>query len=126
MLYHFPPGLLACVSRAYARPYDDPINARAGEPVDIDPDRSAQTDLFGWVWCRAPDGREGWTPEAWLQGAGNRRTLQRDFDAIELTVAVGDRVLPLFSESGFIWCRTDDGRQGWLPDAFITLTATEA
>lgn len=122
MLYHFPPGLQARVTKAYTRPYDDPINVRAGESVEIDLGKSAQTDLFGWVWCRAPDGREGWTPEAWLEGAGDWRTLVRDFNAIELTVATGDRVLLLYSESGFIWCRTDDDRQGWLPDAFLALS----
>lgn len=122
MLYHFPPGLQARVTKAYTRPYDDPINVRAGDAVEIDPGKSAQTDLFGWVWCRAPDGREGWTPEAWLEGAGNQRTQLRDFNAIELTVAAGDRVLPLYSESGFIWCRADDDRQGWLPDAFLALS----
>lgn len=121
MLYHFPIDLWGEVTKTYTRPYDDPIAVVAGERVEVDPHKSTQTDLFGWLWCRASDGRQGWTPEAWLVGAGTTRTLRRDFNAIELTVNPGDTVALLFSESGFIWCRAADGREGWLPDAVIRL-----
>ncbi len=122
MFYAFPGNLRAEVIKAYTRPYDRPIAAKAGEVVQIDPQRSTQTDLFGWVWAKGPDGREGWTPEAWLSGVGLRRTLQRDFDAIELSVGIGEQVTLSFSESGFVWCVNDQGQQGWLPDAVLSLT----
>ena len=118
MLVRFPPGSAAVVVRAHAAPYADPISVRAGEAVQPDPARSAETDILGWLWCRAADRREGWVPEAWLD-ADSR--LLRDFDAIELSVEPGERVAIELAESGFVLCRKPDGGRGWLPDGVLRL-----
>ena len=121
MLYVYPDGTTGEVIRAYEAPYGDPIVVRAGDPVVIDQERTASTDVIGWLWCVGPDGRAGWTPEAWIDRLGEHACMRRDFDAVELSVEVGDRVRLRYAESGFVWC-CDEGRQGWLPDGVLALT----
>lgn len=37
------------------------------EVIEID-------SLSGWLWCRAPDGREGWVPEKTVQALPPERS----------------------------------------------------
>lgn len=106
----------------YRRPYADPVRGRAGE--FLVPDYAQQTDLFGWIWCRNDAGQEGWAPRNWLEPAGDKLRLIRDFDAIELTVTMGDTVTLHFSESGFCWVTSASGETGWVPDAMLVLPAS--
>jgi hypothetical protein len=79
------------------------------------------TDIPGWTWCRGPDGREGWVPDGWCVAEDGGLRLTRDFDALELTVAAGDRLRLIHSESGFIFAETVTGATGWVPDAVLVL-----
>ena len=45
----------------------------------------------------------------------------RDFNALELTVVKGERLALLYSESGFVMARTEDGRIGWAPQGVLKL-----
>ncbi len=117
----FQPGSFGKTLKPYQRSYEDPVAVRAGDTVTVDQKRSKGTDVLGWLWVQGPDGREGWAPETWLAGDGERRTITRDFNAIELNVAVGEVVELLVGESGFVWCRKPDGRQGWLWQAVLEL-----
>ncbi|MEZ5921913.1 MAG: hypothetical protein R3C60_11240 [Parvularculaceae bacterium] len=112
-------GRRAIVIEAHARPYSDPVSVRVGEIVV--PDLSMKTDVTGWIWCRGPDGREGWTPAAWIDQSLDPWRMLRDFNAIELDLAIGDELTLSFSESGFVWARTKDGREGWAPDGALEL-----
>ncbi len=119
MLYRFPEGTRGIVRRAYTRPYPDPIRGKAGDAVT--PDLGKTTDLFGWIWCSGPEGRGGWVPEAWIDRTAQPWRLRRDFNALELSVAAGDRLWIKFSESGFLWVTTERGETGWVPDACVEL-----
>ena len=122
MFYTFPDGTTAVAVADYDRPYPDPIAVRAGDPVLPDAERSQETDFLGWIWCRGPDGREGWVPNGWVvQEAGGWR-MRRDFSALELSVRTGDRISLDFSESGFVFGRSAAGEAGWLPDAVLQLS----
>jgi SH3-like domain-containing protein len=121
MLYVFPADTQAAAIRAHRRPYPDPIAVAAGAEVSLDPARTATTDIPGWAWCKAADGREGWVPEAWLDTQDGRLRLRRDFSTLELDLDPGEMVALLFSESGFVFCRKADGTEGWVPDAVLAL-----
>ncbi|HEX4872774.1 MAG TPA: L-2-amino-thiazoline-4-carboxylic acid hydrolase [Nevskiaceae bacterium] len=105
------------VTRAYQRPYEQPIAGRAGDAVQ--PDAHRRSEFPGWVWCTAADGRAGWTPRAWLREARGEWRLQRDFDAIELSVVPGERLEVLLEESGFYWVRRGDAERGWVPCSHV-------
>lgn len=124
MLYVYPAGTTAVAVREYARPYDDPLAATAGTEVTPDPASGKTTDIVGWIWCRAPDGREGWVPESWLELRNGRTVLKRDFSALELGVKPGDRIEVILGESGFVLGRNAAGEQGWVPDGALVLAGT--
>lgn len=121
MLYVYPPNTRVIVRRRYERPYPDPISVRAGDVVKVDRTRTETTDLFGWLWCRGPDGREGWTPEGWIEQAGATGRMTRDFSALELDVDAGERLLAILGESGFVFARRQNGEEGWVPDGLLDL-----
>jgi len=118
-LYIFPAGMIVVGVVRYQHPYDDPIAVREGDLVQVDDARSAETDFLGWRWCRGPDGREGWTPAAWLDRVAEGRRIKRDFNAMELDVEPGDRFVALYAESGFVFVETSQGRTGRVPDAVL-------
>ena len=121
MFYKFAADTFAEVIIPYDRPYADPIIISCGELVKPVLDGSRQTDIVGWTWCVATDGREGWVPWSWCEDAGDKWRLLRDFSALELTVRDGERLLLLHSESGFVSCRNEAGEQGWVPDGCLAL-----
>ena len=84
-------------------------------------DRSKKTDVLGWTWCDASDGRGGWVPDAWFDDNGTQWVARSDYSALELTVAPGDRFEALMSESGFVLCRSETGEVGWVPDGVLAL-----
>jgi hypothetical protein len=106
--------------RDHATPYVDPIVVEIGDVVTVDPERTATTDVVGWLWCIGPDGRAGWTPEAWIDTGSEPWRMRQSFDAHELTVAEGERARLHHAESGFVWCTHGD-RAGWLPDGILRL-----
>jgi len=103
----------AVVVKPYERPYENPIAVSAGEQVTPDFDKSS--DIEGWVWCTAKDGRSGWTPKEWLTQSKDIWRVDREFSAIELTVVAGDILEVAFAESGFYWVRKENGELGWVP-----------
>lgn len=121
MFYHFPEHTHAVARQHYERPYASAIAARAGDIVFPVTGTAPETDIMGWTWCRAADGREGWVPDAWCIVEGSGWRLLRDFDAMELSVSAGDRLRLIHSESGFVFVETMCGATGWLPDAVLEL-----
>ena len=101
------------VTKSYKRPYENPMAVSAGDPVI--PDFKKLTDMEGWLWCTAEDGRSGWTPESWLVLSDGKWQLSRDYNAIELTVAPGEMLEITIEESGFFWAQKVDGEGGWVP-----------
>ena len=121
MFYRFPRGTVVVGRMRYRRPYEDPISVRAGEAVRPTPDQGEATDIVGWVWCTGPDGRAGWTPEAWLERRGDDWVIRQDFSALELDVEPGDRFDVLYGESGFLFVENGRGERGWVPDGAVAL-----
>ncbi len=107
------------VIKAYKRPYENPISVGADDPVT--PDFEKRTDIEGWVWCTAEDHRAGWVPRAWLRQVKGAWRVNRQFNAIELTVAVGEELDIAFEESSFFWATKQNGEVGWVPCANVSI-----
>lgn len=97
----------------YQAPYADPIWVNAGDDVVVDPDK--HTDIPGWVWCTNKDGKSGWIPKAYLGYSGKVGKMLCDYNAIELTIQVGDILTVHKAESDFYWATDQKGAQGWVP-----------
>lgn len=97
----------------YQAPYPDPIRVASGERVTVDIEK--KTTIVGWVWCTSRAGRSGWVPEAYMERQGMAGIMKSDYDAIELSVHVGDLLTVHKLESNFYWATDRSGRQGWVP-----------
>jgi phosphatidylinositol alpha-1,6-mannosyltransferase len=106
------------VVKSNERPYPDPIALDAGDAVA--PDFTRRTDIAGWVWATAADGRSGWVPKNWLSRIDGTWRIERAFNAIELTIAPGEELVVAGEESGFVWARRDDGDAGWVPKECVS------
>ncbi|WP_370571082.1 MULTISPECIES: SH3 domain-containing protein [Serratia] len=124
MLYVFPADTFGVAIDDYARPYENPISVAKGDVVRPCVGGSMSTDFMGWTWCIGSDGRAGWTPDSWCDVTDEGWRLKRDFSALELTVRKGDRLLLLFSESGFVFSESSSGERAWVPDAVLALETT--
>ncbi len=105
------------VSHEYVVEFPYPLAALAGEVVTLT-DQISQWEghtEWVWIWRRDARGKEGYTPLAYLDGEGSQRSLRVDYSARELSVREGQRVQALTTESGWAWCRADDGQEGWVP-----------
>jgi len=108
---------------AYEAPYADPITVQAGDQVSIDSTR--KTNCVGWVWCTNRAGKSGWVPETYLEQHGNIGHMRCDYDAIELTIQVGDILTVHKAESGFFWVTDPSGRTGWVPSTHVELSTDD-
>ena len=106
----------ACVVVAHQSNYPDPIRLRAGDKVLVaGPADASESEWPGWRWCTDPQGRRGWVPEQFLQHDGMRATALCDYDATELTVAVGEELVLGREVNGWTWCTNEQGASGWVP-----------
>jgi uncharacterized protein YgiM (DUF1202 family) len=107
----------------YQAPYADPIRVQAGDEITLD--RSKTTDLVGWIWCTDRVGKGGWVPESHIEARGDTGTMRCDYDAIELTIRVGERLTVHKVESGFFWATNQAGQEGWVPATHVQPYAAE-
>ena len=111
------------VIEEYQAPFPDPIRARAGEEVIVD--LRKETDIAGWVWCTNHEGKSGWVPKLYVETKRNQGWMLQEYNAIELTIHVGDILKVHKEESSFYWVTNQVGEQGWVPIANIEVMEAE-
>lgn len=90
-----------------------PLSISAGDTVSVGPrDKSWE----GWIWVSTADGRGSYVPEDILKIEGATATVQTAFSARDLSVKRGESVTALREVKGWLWCRKQDGEEGWLPE----------
>jgi hypothetical protein len=103
----------AKVKKAYKSAYPNPLRLRPGDKVAVE---RRECEWPGWFWCTDGSGKSGWIPEAFVDTCGEDGTVLADYDATEHSVVPGDVVEIMSREGGWVWCRTSDGKPGWLPE----------
>jgi len=101
----------AKVKREYSSSYTDAIRFKDEDEVIVE-DR--QSEWEGWIWCRRSDGIARWVPESYVERDNMTGTMRRDYSARELTIAVGDELIILEEECGWVWCRNGQNELGWV------------
>ena len=112
------PKAKARIRLEYKVEYQNPIQVEAGETVEVG---RAADDYPGWLWCRAADGREGWTPLELLSGERPLAIVLRDYSARELAVQPGDEVEIEEVRHGWALVRNAQGDRGWIPKSHIVM-----
>lgn len=109
-------GQRARVTRAYTMAYSDPLELTYGERVTV---VAHDTEWPAFVWCTSASGKGGWVPERYLRILGAEGWALREYNARELTVAAGERLLLLDEEGGWYWAENALGDRGWVPAAHV-------
>lgn len=107
------------VVKDYQAEFPDPIAVDAGEAFRVSARTSAweNNPVWMWVWCTDQRGKSGWVPKNIIQmeADGQTGTTHAAYDASELTVTAGQELTVEQEESGWFWCRDEQGRHGWVP-----------
>lgn len=103
------------VIKAHKTSYDKCLKVSPGDVLTIDRGKSEDNEWPGWVWCVDKAGLGSWVPEAYLRVTGNVATAFVEYDATELTVAIGDKLIIFHEVAGWYWCRDEHGWYGWVP-----------
>ncbi len=94
--------------------FPTPIRVVAGEVVVLS-GREELWDGHRWVWGCGPDGREGWVPDCFVDVTESKAVARVDYDASELSCAVGEILEPIRAVYGWVECRAAGGAVGWVP-----------
>ncbi|MGH8833934.1 MAG: SH3 domain-containing protein [Actinomycetes bacterium] len=98
---------------AHEIPNRAPLRIAPGDEVTVG-ERDSEWPEFVLVTA---SGRTGWVPARHLSQPSGRAVVTTAYDTTELPTRVGE-VLDVVTEdlvSGWIWCRSGSGREGWVP-----------
>jgi hypothetical protein len=90
-----------------------PLRVSVGQRVDVG---NQDTEWPEFVFVSATQG-SGWVPARHLSASSGSAVVQTEYDTTELPTQVGE-VLDVVAEdlvSGWVWCRSREGREGWVP-----------
>lgn len=105
-------GRRVCTTGAYTRAYADPLELAADECVTV---VAHDTEWPDYVWCTNAAGRGGWVPVAYLTIRGAIGQALRAYRANELSVIVGEKLIPLDEAGSWYWAESAAGERGWVP-----------
>jgi len=59
----------------------------------------------------------GWVPQRHLSAPAGPAVVRIEYDTTELPTAIGEALDVVFEDlqSGWLWCRSSSGREGWVP-----------
>jgi SH3 domain len=98
---------------AHQIPNRPPIRLVVGEYGDVG---EQDTEWTEFVYVTAAHG-SGWVPARHLSGRSGSAVVVAAYDTTELPTRAGE-VLDVLDEdlvSGWLWCRSASGQQGWVP-----------
>ena len=104
------------VREPYAAQYADPIAFHQGDIVQV---QRADAEFVEWLWCRGPDGKEGWVHQSFLSQSSGHATAISDYSARELTVSVGERGRIIQALNGWALVELEGSRVGWVPEGVL-------
>jgi hypothetical protein len=90
-----------------------PILLTVGQQVDVG---ERDTEWPEFVFVTAAHG-SGWVPARYLSAPSGSAVVVTGYDTTELPTHISE-VLEVVAEdvpSGWLWCRSADGREGWVP-----------
>lgn len=107
-------AVYACI-KDYISPYPDSIPFRKGELVSVGEEFGEDPDWQDWINCQGSNGRKAWVPKQFLSIEEEKGTFTRDYDALELSIRVGEELLIREIVNGFGLAENADGQRGWVP-----------
>lgn len=101
----------------HAIPERAPIEIYPGDTVKVG---ERDTTWPAFVFITSTQG-EGWVPARHLETDSGETVVVTGYDTTELPTEAGQElvVVKRDDESGWLWCRRDDGDEGWVPSSTV-------
>jgi hypothetical protein len=98
---------------AHVIPDRPPLWVAVGDVVQVG---KPDTDWPAFVFVTTESG-SGWIPSRHLSADTGEAVVREPYNTQELTTYKGQilEVVERDDESGWLWCRSDDGSEGWVP-----------
>ena len=103
------------VIKNYESPYPDPIVFQKGEKVKVGQEFKQDSDWENWLWCEGSNSKKAWVPKQYIDIAGTTAKFNRDYNAMELSVQVGEELVVYEIVNGFGMSEKINGIRGWVP-----------
>lgn len=103
------------VIKEYESPYPEPIVFQEGEQAKVGEEFKEDPDWRNWVWCEGKDNKKAWVPKQYVNVDGTNGTFSKFYNAMELSVQVGEELLVNEIINGFGMSTKTDGAKGWVP-----------
>jgi hypothetical protein len=103
------------VEKEYETPYPDSITFEKGEKVRIVDKENDEPDWPNWAWGEGENKTKAWIPKQYLNIKGNVGILNMDYDAKELSVAIGETLTAHTILNGFVFAANANGETAWTP-----------
>lgn len=101
---------------SYTIAYPDPLILQPGEKVNIIKSENAESDWFGWHFCKDKNGKDGWISKDYMDVEGSKGEISKSYSAKELDATEGEEFEIIYSSCGWSWCKNSSNEEGWLPD----------
>ncbi|UCE29190.1 MAG: hypothetical protein JSV85_00125 [Candidatus Bathyarchaeota archaeon] len=99
----------------YKSPYPDPTVFHKGEKVRVGQEFKQDPDWENWVWCEGGNNKKAWVPKQYIDIAVTTAKFNRDYNAMELSVQVGEELVVYEIVNGFGMSEKTNGIRGWVP-----------
>jgi len=111
-------GQFRVAASSHQIPERPPIRVRVGDRVVVG-DRDSDWPAFVFVTAEAGS---GWVPERHLDRHGAGATVTEAYDTTELPTEEGQELEVLREDraGGWLWCRAQSGREGWVPERTLS------
>ena len=98
-----------------------PLSLASGDVVTVGR-RDAEWPAF--VFVTSVSG-SGWVPARHLSADAGRAVVETPYNTTELATESGEilEVLVRDDQSGWLWCRSTDGHEGWVPNRTVEAAA---
>ena len=105
---------------AHEIPERPPLSLAAGDVVAVG---RRDDDWPAFVFVTAARG-SGWVPSRHISVEVGQAIMATAYDTTELPTRVGETldVVARDDESGWLWCRSAEGREGWVPSRTLQST----
>jgi hypothetical protein len=99
----------------YQSPYPNPILFQEGEKVRVGKEFTDDPDWKDWLWCEGEHDNKAWVPKQYLKIEREQAVFVTDYNALELSVIVGEVLIVYEIVNGFGMAEKRSGERGWVP-----------
>jgi hypothetical protein len=112
--------LFVVATESHAIPERPPLSLASGDVVTVG---RRDGDWPAFVFVTTARG-SGWVPSRYLSADTGRAVVVTPYNTTELATSSGEilQVIDRDDESGWLWCRSTDGREGWVPSRSVEAT----